>query len=88
RWVRRLPGLGEWGRVVDWRLVQLELLRNVETIPHTRLDAAAVRDYGASIVVVATGARWAGDGLNAFTHEPIPGADAALPHVLTPEQLM
>ena len=88
RWVRSLPGLGEWGRVVDWRQVQLELCRNVETIPRARLDADAVRQYGASIVVVATGSRWAGNGLNAFTHAPIPGADASLPHVLTPEQLM
>jgi dimethylamine/trimethylamine dehydrogenase len=39
-------------------------------------------------VVVATGARWATDGLNFATHEPIPGAEASLPHVLTPEQVM
>ena len=37
---------------------------------------------------MATGARWAGDGLNGVTHEPVSGADASLPHVLTPEQLM
>ena len=88
RWVRRLPGLGEWGRLVDWRQGQLGLLPNVEWIPRRRLDAAAVRDYGASIVVVATGARWSGDGLNSITHAAVPGADASLPHVLTPEQLM
>ena len=29
-----------------------------------------------------------GDGLNFVTHEPIPGADASLAHVLTPEQVM
>jgi len=88
RWVRRLPGLGEWGRVVDWRQIQLEQLRTVEVIPRRRLDAAAVRDYGADLVVLATGARWATDGLNFATHEAIPGADASLPHVLTPEQVM
>jgi len=47
-----------------------------------------VREYGAEIVVVATGARWAGDGVNFATHETIPGADPSLPHVLTPEQVM
>lgn len=88
RWVRRLPGLGEWGRLVDWRLVQLELLDNVVAIPHTRLDVDEVRQYGAAIVVLATGAHWAADGVNPFTHEPIPGADSSLPHVLTPEQLL
>jgi dimethylamine/trimethylamine dehydrogenase len=88
RWVPRLPGLGEWGRVVNWRAVQLEKLANVEVITGTQLDVADVREYGAELVVVATGARWAGDGLNYLTHEPIPGADASLPHVLTPEQVM
>ncbi|MGH3052610.1 MAG: FAD-dependent oxidoreductase [Gaiellaceae bacterium] len=88
RWIPRLPGLGEWARVVNWRNVQLSKLGNIEVISGTRLDAAGVREYGAEIVVVATGARWASDGLNFLTHEPIPGADASQPHVLTPEQVM
>jgi dimethylamine/trimethylamine dehydrogenase len=88
RWIPRLPGLGEWGRVVNWRSVQLSKLRNVETITSTRLDAEAVRTYGAELVVVATGARWAPDGVNYLTHAPIPGADASLPHLVTPEQMM
>jgi dimethylamine/trimethylamine dehydrogenase len=88
RWVPELPGLGEWGRVVNWRRVQLDKLRNVEVLTGRRLDVQGVREYGAEIVICATGARWAADGLNAFTRGPIPGADAALPHVLTPEQMM
>jgi dimethylamine/trimethylamine dehydrogenase len=88
RWIPRLPGLGEWGRILNWRTVQLSKLPNVEVLTGLRLDADGVREYGAEIVVVATGARWAGDGLNFVTHEPIPGADASLPHVLTPEQVM
>jgi dimethylamine/trimethylamine dehydrogenase len=88
RWVPRLPGLGEWGRVLNWRTVQLEKLANVEVITGSRLDADAVRSYGAELVVVATGARWAGDGINYVTHAPIDGADDSLPHVLTPEQVM
>ena len=88
RWVPRLPRRGEWARVLNWRRIQLEKLRNVEVITRTRLDAAAVRGYGAEIVVVATGARWAEDGVNAATHEPVRGADVSLPHVLTPEQIM
>jgi dimethylamine/trimethylamine dehydrogenase len=68
--------------------VQLEKLGNVEVITGARLTAQDVREYGAELVVVATGSRWAGDGLNFVTHEAIPGADASLPHVLTPEQVM
>jgi dimethylamine/trimethylamine dehydrogenase len=88
RWIPRLPGLGEWARVVNWRKVQLSKLGNVEVITGAALDAAGVREYGAEIVIVATGAHWASDGLNYLTHEPIAGADASQPHVLTPEQVM
>ncbi|HZU19830.1 MAG TPA: NAD(P)-binding protein [Gaiellaceae bacterium] len=86
RWITQLPGLGLWRRVVDYRTHQLEKLANAELVPHTRLDADAVREYGAEIVVVATGARWAADGLNPLTHDTIPGADR--PHVLTPERVV
>jgi dimethylamine/trimethylamine dehydrogenase len=87
-WVTRLPGLGEWGRLIDHRRVQISKLANLEFVPGTRLDAAAVCEYGAAIVVVATGARWALDGHNGMTRGTIAGADASLPRVLTPEQLM
>jgi dimethylamine/trimethylamine dehydrogenase len=88
RWLSRLPGLGQWARVVNHRRIQIDKLRGIEFIPDTRLDADGVREYGADLVVVATGAAWAADGLNSFTRGPIPGADASLPHVLTPEQIM
>jgi dimethylamine/trimethylamine dehydrogenase len=88
RWIPQLPGLGEWARVVNWRRVQLDKLKNVEVLTGMRLSAQDVREYGAELAVVATGSRWAGDGLNALTHEPIAGADASLPYVLTPEQVM
>ncbi|HSK17109.1 MAG TPA: FAD-dependent oxidoreductase [Gaiellaceae bacterium] len=88
RWIPRLPGRGEWARVLNWRRIQLDKQPAVETIPGTRLAAAEVLAYGAEIVVVATGARWSPVGLNRETHEPIAGADAALAHVLTPEQVL
>jgi dimethylamine/trimethylamine dehydrogenase len=88
RWVRRLPTLGDWGRIVDHRAVMLGRLPSVAVVTGKRLSADAVRDYGAGIVVLATGSHWSGEGLQASTHEPIAGADPALPHVLTPEQVM
>ena len=88
RWITRMPGLGSWGHVIDYRRVQLDRLDNVSVGLRTGVTAADVLDYGAQIVIVATGARWAGDGMSGVTREPIPGADAALPHVLTPEQVM
>ena len=88
RWVPQLPGLGEWARFLNWRRIQLEKLKNVEVFTGLRLDAEEACTYGAELVIVATGSHWAGDGLNAITHEPIPGADSSLPWVLTPEQVM
>ena len=88
RWITRLPGLGEWGRLVAYRTVQLRKLNNLKLETGTHLSAQDVRDSGADLVVLATGSAWAHDGLNPATRGPIPGADAALPHVLTPEQVV
>jgi dimethylamine/trimethylamine dehydrogenase len=87
RWVRRLPTLGDWGRIVDYRQIQLDKLPNVAVVTRRRLDRDEVLDYGAQVVIVATGSRWSGQGLQAFTHEPVAGADPSLPFVLTPEQV-
>jgi dimethylamine/trimethylamine dehydrogenase len=88
RWVTRMPGLGGWGHVIDYRRVQLDRLDNVSVGLSSRLTAEQVRGYGAQIVIVATGSHWAADGLSGVTRQPIEGADASLAHVLTPEQIM
>ncbi|MBS1881421.1 MAG: FAD-dependent oxidoreductase [Actinobacteria bacterium] len=85
REISSYPNLGEWARVIQYRQIQLERLANVEVIGKTRLEAAGVLDYGAEIVVVATGARWRADGMNGPTQSPIPGAE--LDSTLTPEQV-
>jgi dimethylamine/trimethylamine dehydrogenase len=84
--VSRLPGLGLWARVVDWRKIQLAKLENVELTTGIALDADAIREQRAEIVILATGSQWAVDGLNHLTHGPIPGTDGA--HVLTPERVL
>ena len=88
RWVSQLPRMGEWGRVIDYRRIQLSKLDNVEVLTGLELDARAALEYGAEIVVIATGSRWATDGLNGPAQGPIPGADTDLPFVLAPEQIM
>jgi dimethylamine/trimethylamine dehydrogenase len=88
RWIPQLPGLGEWARVVNYRKIQIGKLPNVEFIPNTRLDANGIKNYGAEIVVVATGSSWAVNGLSGATHDTIVGADARLPWQLTPDQIM
>ncbi|MCZ6720843.1 MAG: FAD-dependent oxidoreductase [Proteobacteria bacterium] len=87
--IMRYPGLAEWGRVITYRQIQLDKLKNVEV--HTgvgRMSADDVLAYGADKVVCATGARWAEDGFGPVLMAPLAGADASLPHVATPEQVM
>ena len=87
-WVAELPGMSAWRRVIDDRSTQLAKQRTVEVVTHRHLSVEDVLGYGADIVVVATGSHWATDGWNRLDRAPIPGADAALPHVVTPDQLM
>jgi dimethylamine/trimethylamine dehydrogenase len=87
RWARRLPTLGDWGRIIDWRAVQLARLPGVKVITGRQLTTAEVLEYGADLVVIATGSAWRGDGAQPGYPDPMAGADPALPHVLTPEQV-
>lgn len=83
-WTRRLPTLGDWGRITDWRATQLARRANVSVITGRRMTAADVLDYGADIVIVATGSRWSDDGTQPGTRKPILGAAGSL----TPERVM
>ena len=85
RAISAYPNLGEWGRLITYRQIQLEKLANVEVIPNTRVDVEGALTYGAEIVVLATGARWRSDGMNGPTQAPIPGAEHDFVH--TPEQV-
>lgn len=87
-WIKTLPGLGEWGRLIDYRQTQLAKQANVEVILNTDLSTEAVLEYGADIVIVATGSHWVGDGTVLSVRRPIPGADSTKSYVLTPEQLV
>jgi dimethylamine/trimethylamine dehydrogenase len=88
RWIPKLPGLDAWERVLHWRQTQLDRLPNVDVVTGARLNAQEVLDCATDIVIIATGSHWATDGLNGFTCQTIPGADASQPWVLTPEQIM
>jgi dimethylamine/trimethylamine dehydrogenase len=87
-WAPRLPGLAEWSRLVHYRQTMAEKLSNLTLVPKKRLTVDDILDYGAELVVVATGSAWATDGTSSVTRGAIPGADASLPYVLTPEQIM
>jgi dimethylamine/trimethylamine dehydrogenase len=50
------------------------------------MDAAAVLEAGSSLVALATGARWRGDGVGRWHHRPLPGLERI--RVLTPDDIM
>jgi dimethylamine/trimethylamine dehydrogenase len=86
--VAGLPRLGEWGRVISYRKVQLDKLRNVEVITGRRLTKQDVLEYGAEIVIIATGSYWNPTGVHDVENQPIRGANATTQeHVLTPDQV-
>lgn len=83
---RLLPGLSEWGRVVDYRQYQISQRPNVETYLGSRLSAAEILEFGFQNVAIATGATWRADGVARMHVVPMP-ADAAMP-VFTPDDVM
>jgi len=86
RWTNR--GLGEWGRITDYRKVQLSKLDNVDVYLSSPMTAETVLEYGADLVIIATGCEFARDGLNAYTHAPIAGVDCSLPWQATPIEIV
>ncbi len=58
RFETRLPGLATWGRVLDWRLGQLQRLTNVALYAGNELSVEDILGLEHQRVVIATGARW------------------------------
>ncbi len=82
----RLPGLGEWARVRDWRLHQIGKLANVEVFPASRMTVEDVRATEARHVLCATGSLWRTDGRGRSFAGPV--ASYADPRTLAPEAVL
>ena len=83
---RLLPGLGAWGRVLDYRAYQIGKKSNVEIYLESALDADNIIDFGFENVCIATGAQWRADGVSRQHTVPFP-IDPAMP-IFTPDMLM
>lgn len=81
----RLPGLAEWGRVADHRILQLQQLDNVLVTLESPMTAEEIVSYDFTHVAVATGASWRADGLGRFHSAGV--FDASIATVLTPDDL-
>jgi dimethylamine/trimethylamine dehydrogenase len=82
----RLPGLAAWGRVRDWRLLQIAKLPNVELYLESEMSLDSLAEFGADHVVMATGSTWRRDGVARHHTRPIPIDTAA--DILTPDDLL
>lgn len=88
RWVAEMPGMSTWRRVIDDRIHALSKQKTVKILKHTPLHAHEILEYGAQIIIFATGSRWSGDGWNRIDRTAIRGADADRENILTPDQIM
>ena len=68
-----LPGLATWRRVLDYRLGQIDKLKQVSFFPGSKMDAEAIYEFDASHVAIATGATWRRDGVGRATWRSAPG---------------
>jgi dimethylamine/trimethylamine dehydrogenase len=82
----RLPGLGEWARVRDYRQYQLAKFAGVEIFRESRLAAADIRELAPRHVLLATGSHWRADATGHHFPAGNPDLDAAI--TLTPDDLM
>jgi len=68
----RLPGLSEWGRVIEHRIQQIQTMPNVDVFMDNYLNAEDALSIGAEHIVVATGSTWRADGFGRYHSRPCP----------------
>ena len=84
RFETTLPGLATWGRVLDWRLGQLQRLPNVTLYAGNQLSVNDILELEHQRVIIATGARW-----TRMLYSPLelPVGELEQPHVYTPDDV-
>jgi dimethylamine/trimethylamine dehydrogenase len=84
RFETRLPGLSTWGRVLDWRLGQLQRLTNVSLYVGNELSVDDILALEHQRVVIATGARWT---RSLYSTLELPVGELTGPDVYTPDDI-
>ncbi|HEY5102480.1 MAG TPA: FAD-dependent oxidoreductase [Steroidobacteraceae bacterium] len=84
RFETSLPGLSAWGRVLDWRLGQLQRLSNVSLYAGNELSAEDILGLEHQRIVIATGADWT---RALYSPLEIPLGELSGPDVYTPDDL-
>ena len=81
-----LPGLSEWRRVVDWRLMPFQLRENFKIFPSSFMTSDDVLATNIPNIIIATGSTYRRDGVGRTISQPIPGHQ--LGDVWTPDDIM
>ncbi|MCP3426936.1 FAD-dependent oxidoreductase [Rothia sp. AR01] len=87
-WVSKLPGRHEWRRLIEYREHQLSKLKNVEVILNAEFNAEEALDYGAGIIIAATGSYYTHNAIDPHSREPFGFDTVCAGKVLTPEQIL
>ncbi|MFK7762416.1 MAG: FAD-dependent oxidoreductase [Roseobacter sp.] len=83
---RRLPGLSEWGRVIDYRTYQISQMANVDLYLESPMTAESIIEFAADHIAIATGAVWTADGIG--RQNPLGIEIATGTQVFTPDDVM
>jgi dimethylamine/trimethylamine dehydrogenase len=84
RFETTLPGLATWGRVLDWRLGQLQRMPNVTLYAGNQLTVNDILELEHQRVVIATGARWT---RMLYSTLELPVGELEQAHVFTPDDV-
>ena len=82
-----LPGLGEWLRVRDYRVQQIDAMSNVEVFRESDLSVDEVLAVEADHIVFSTGATWRADGFGRNHPQPLTTLSPSA-QILTPDDVM
>ena len=83
----RLPGLSEWARVKDHRLLKLQTMTTVDTFLESKLTSKNILEADVEHIAIATGSTWRADGLGRSNQKGIPKLSNQA-RIFTPDDIM
>ncbi|MEM7292979.1 MAG: NAD(P)-binding protein, partial [Pseudomonadota bacterium] len=83
----QLPGLGEWIRVRDYRVQQLQTMPNVDVFLDNKMTVDDILAMEADHIALATGAYWRRDGFGLYNETPVFGSEIQN-QIFTPDDIM
>ncbi|MBT8435907.1 MAG: FAD-dependent oxidoreductase, partial [Gammaproteobacteria bacterium] len=82
-----LPGLGEWARVRNYRVHEIQNMPNVDVYFDNMMDVEHVLAVEANHIVIATGASWLANGRGLYNKSPLDEL-GPVEQVFTPDDIM